>query len=56
MITGQQATLVPMQAGSLPATVTATQIDIGSITNLMLVMMIMVMMMKVMGSVTAPAK
>ena len=33
--------------------VTAQQIDIGAITNLMLIMMVMVMMMKVMGQATA---
>ena len=56
MITAQQAGLVPMQAGSLPATVTGTQLDINSITNLMLIMVVMVMMMKMMGQVTAVAK
>jgi len=51
-ISGQQAGLMPMQAGALPATVTGTQIDINSIMNLMLIMVVMVMMMKMMGKAT----
>ncbi len=54
---GFQARVVPMQAGLLPATtVAATQIDMNSITNMMLVMMVMVMMIKMMGGVTGMAK
>jgi len=61
MVTAQQARTVGLQAGLVPlqtgplTTVTATQIDIGSITNLMLVMMVMVMMVKAMGGITGIA-
>jgi len=50
-LTGQQAPMVPFQAGVLPAT-TAAQLDISAIMNLMLIMVVMVMMMKMMGQVT----
>ena len=54
-IGGLQAPTVGLQAGSLPATVTAQQFDISAIMNLMLIMVVMVMMMKMMGQVTAAA-
>jgi hypothetical protein len=51
-IGGLQASTVGLQAGTLPATTTAAQIDINSIMNLMLIMVVMVMMMKMMGQAT----
>ena len=51
-LTGQQATMMPFQTGTLPAT-TAAQIDLTAIMNLMMMMMIMVMMVKMMGKATA---
>jgi len=50
-IGGLQVPTVGLQAGSLPATTTAQQIDITSIMNMMLIMVIMVMMMRMMGKV-----
>ena len=46
----QQASALPMQAATIPATATTTsQIDIGEMMNLMITMMIVVMMMKMMS-------
>jgi len=46
----QQATNVPMQASTIPASTTATsQLDISALMNLMITMMIVVMMMKMMS-------
>ena len=56
-VAAQQArtvvSLVPMQAGLIPAQTTTSTIDINSIINMMMMMMIMVMMMKMMTSATA---
>ncbi len=51
-VSGQQATMLPMQAGVIPATTTATQLDMSSIMNMMIMMMVVVMMMKMMTSAT----
>jgi len=51
-ITGQQVPTVPLQAGSVPATVGTAQLDINSIMNLMILLVVVVMMMKVMTSAT----
>ena len=51
-IIGQQAATVPLQVGAIPATTTATQMDINSIMNMMIMMMVVVMMMKTMTSAT----
>jgi len=47
-ITGQQAPTLPTQAGTLPATTGAAQLDITAIMNMMIMLMIVVMMMKMM--------
>lgn len=52
-ITGQQAPTLPTQAGALPATTGAAQIDINSIMNMMILLVVVVMMMKVMTKATA---
>ena len=44
----QQAPSLAMQAGTVPATTGAAQLDISSLMNLMITMMIVVMMMKMM--------
>ena len=49
---GQQAPSVPLQVGTIPATTTATQMDINSIMNMMIMMMVVVMMMKTMTQAT----
>lgn len=51
-ITGQQMPSMPLQASTMPSTVTPAQLDINSIMNMMLMMVVMVMMMKMMGRVT----
>jgi hypothetical protein len=51
-VTGQQAPTVSLQAGTIPATTTVTQLDINSIMNMMIMMMVVVMMMKMMTSAT----
>ena len=51
-ISGLQAATIPLQSSTLPATYSASQIDITSIMNLMLIMVVMVMMMKMMGKAT----
>jgi hypothetical protein len=51
-ISGQQVPSVPLQAGTLPSTVTPTQLDINSIMNLMILLVVVVMMMKVMTRAT----
>lgn len=52
----QQAPSVPMQAATIPAQTNGNGLDISSIMNLMITMMIIVMMMKMMtgamGSIT----
>ena len=45
----QQVNTLPMQAATLPATTTTSQIDLGEMMNLMITMMIVVMMMKMMS-------
>ena len=59
-VAAQQArtvvSLVPMQAGLIPAQTTTSTIDINSIMNLMMMMMVMVMMIKMMGGVTGIAE
>ena len=45
----QQVSTLPMQAATIPATATTSQIDIGELMNLMITMMIVVMMMKMMS-------
>lgn len=47
----QQVGVLPVQAGTLPATTTNGGIDISSIMNIMLIMVVMVMMMKMVGKV-----
>jgi len=44
----QQAPSLAMQAGTVPASTAAAQLDISSLMNLMITMMIVVMMMKMM--------
>jgi len=44
---------MPTQAGTIPATTTAAQIDITELMNLMITMMIVVMMMKMMSGMMA---
>jgi len=39
-ISGQQVPTVPLQVGTIPATTTATQLDINSIMNMMILMMV----------------
>jgi hypothetical protein len=51
-VTGQQAPTVSLQAGTIPATTTTTQLDINSIMNMMIMLMVVVMMMKMMTSAT----
>jgi len=51
-VVGQQAPTVALQAGTLPATTTTTQLDINSIMNMLIMVMIVVMMMKMMGKAT----
>ena len=50
-IAGLQAPVVPLQTTTIPAT-TATQLDINSIMNMMIMLVVVVMMMKVMGKAT----
>jgi len=50
----QQASSLPLQALTLPASVSTTQaIDMGEMMNLMITMMIIVMMMKMMTGAMA---
>jgi hypothetical protein len=51
-ITGQQVPTVSLQAGSVPATVGAAQLDINSIFNIMILLVVVVMMMKMMTKAT----
>ena len=51
-IGGLQAPTVGLQAGTLPATITAQQIDLTAIMNMLLMVVVMVMMMRMMGKVT----
>jgi len=54
-IAGQQAPTLPTQAGTLPATTGAAQLDISAIMNMMIMLVVVVMMMKMMGKVTEKA-
>lgn len=49
----QQAPSVALQAGTVPATTGAAELDITSLMNLMITMMIVVMMMKMMTGMMA---
>jgi len=51
-VVGQQAPTVALQAGTLPATTTTTQLDITALMDMMIMLMIVVMMMKMMTSAT----
>jgi len=49
----QQASALPLQATTIPASTTAAQLDITELMNLMITMMIVVMMMKMMSGMMA---
>ena len=49
----QQTSTVPLQAGTVPASTAAAQLDITELMNLMITMMIVVMMMKMMTGMMA---